>query len=158
MSNNNSNNNITPQRLLERAEVMPNGCIEWQRARSAYGYGVVSFQNQVMTVNRLMLILLFGEPATKSVAMHLCDNPPCINPSHLRWGTHAENSQDMVAKNRRKSNPVTGIRHHNAKLNPELVAQIRSAHKQGFTQTELAQAFSVSKSTIGNIVHYRIWK
>lgn len=34
------------------------------------------------------------------VVMHTCDNPPCINPLHLRRGTQAENNADMTAKGR----------------------------------------------------------
>ena len=34
--------------------------------------------------------------------MHSCDNPRCINPRHLSYGTRSENAKDMVAKGRNK--------------------------------------------------------
>lgn len=34
------------------------------------------------------------------VVMHSCDNPPCINPDHLRIGTPLDNAQDRAKKGR----------------------------------------------------------
>lgn len=33
-------------------------------------------------------------------AIHSCDNPPCVNPAHLRPATTRENVADMIAKER----------------------------------------------------------
>lgn len=32
--------------------------------------------------------------------IHLCDNPPCIHPLHVRGGTTLENVQDCISKGR----------------------------------------------------------
>ena len=32
------------------------------------------------------------------VVMHLCDNPPCVNPSHLKPGTQKQNVWDYHGK------------------------------------------------------------
>lgn len=36
------------------------------------------------------------------VVIHVCDRPPCVNPSHLRRGTQVDNIADMNAKGRRR--------------------------------------------------------
>lgn len=42
------------------------------------------------------------------VAMHTCDNPPCVNPAHLLIGTRRENTQDSWRKGRASQPPTTG--------------------------------------------------
>jgi len=38
------------------------------------------------------------------VVAHLCDNPGCCNPAHLRWTTQAMNVADALAKGRHRNN------------------------------------------------------
>ena len=153
-----NNNNITPEELLAKTKMMPNGCREWQGAKSHFGYGMISYHNKVTTAQRLMLILLYGLPEVKSYAMHLCDNPPCINPDHLKWGTPKENTKDMMRKNRQRLNPNYGEKHHNAKLTREAVEFIRANYGAEWSALDLAKKFGVGKTTIFNVVYYRIWK
>ena len=50
---------------------------------------------------RFSLTLAEGPPPDKSMhACHKCDNPPCVNPDHLWWGTNKQNMEDASAKGR----------------------------------------------------------
>jgi len=50
------------------------------------------------------------------VVMHLCDNPPCCEPTHLKLGTRAENNADRDRKGRNRRPNQRGEAHSNAKL------------------------------------------
>ena len=39
-------------------------------------------------------------PAPGMEACHTCDRPPCVNPVHLRWGTHKDNMAQMAWRGR----------------------------------------------------------
>lgn len=55
--------------------------------------------------HRFSLALSTGADQPVLLAVHTCDNPPCVNPSHLRWATQRTNIRDMDAKGRRKKVP-----------------------------------------------------
>lgn len=81
-------------------------------------------------------------------AMHSCDNPSCVNPAHIRPGTHAENMRDMFAKGRRP--PPNGIVNGKALPN-EVVAQIRAQRSAGVPMRRIASELGVSLSGVRNI-------
>lgn len=77
-------------------------CIEWNKSCNSNGYASVSFKGKIHTLGRLILEYFNGKPLGR-IMMHSCDNPKCINPAHLKWGTQKENIQDMVKKGRRRN-------------------------------------------------------
>jgi hypothetical protein len=81
---------------------LPNGCTEWQGARLPRGYGQVATAGvgTQELAHRAIFAFERGPIPTGAVVMHECDNPRCVNSAHLRLGTHADNTQDMVAKRR----------------------------------------------------------
>lgn len=109
------------------------------------------------------------------IVCHSCDAPLCINPAHLFLGTHKENTADMLAKHRqagqfkvgKDERRMHGDTHKMAKLTAVQVTEIR----QLYTETahlpttapernslvKLAKRYGVSKKTILNIMHNRIW-
>ncbi|MBK9972574.1 MAG: HNH endonuclease [Acidimicrobiaceae bacterium] len=81
-----------------------NGCIIWEGATNNKGYGRLQWRGRPVQVHRLVLALATGrdidEVLTDTLALHSCDNPPCCNPEHLRWGTAADNTRDAIERGR----------------------------------------------------------
>jgi transposase len=134
----------TKEFLLANIQKTASGCWEWQGCRTREGYGQVARQ----LAHRLAYSLWSGADVPEGLqVMHSCDNPPCINPDHLRTGSNRDNSLDMVGKGRGCTT-----------LTEEQVRTIRilyvSRHKTYGAQA-LAKNYGVSESTISGIVNRR---
>lgn len=95
----------------------PRACWPWVGGwRDRRGYGMFSVQFVVggksrnMFASRFALYLETGEIG--EMALHSCDNPPCCNPSHLRWGSCADNMRDAVERGRIKAGDTHGTHTH----------------------------------------------
>ncbi len=74
-------------------------CWLWQGTLSGKGYGLLSSRGKNRLASRL---IVFGalEEQHKLLALHSCDTPQCVNPKHLRAGTHKDNAADAAERNR----------------------------------------------------------
>lgn len=129
-----------------------NGCWLWNGARSSMGYGVTTKNNKYTLAHRLSYEKEYGEIPEGLFILHICDNPPCINPKHLKVGTAKENTQDALKKGRM----AYGKRHGLAKLNDEIVKEIRKLGKTA-TIISLARKYKVDSKTISNVINKKIW-
>lgn len=97
---------LTPERFWSRVDKSnAAGCWPWMGPRDIRGYGSwgASHHRQRGSAHRRAWELTHGPIPEAMVIMHLCDNPPCCRPDHLRPGTHADNHADRMAKGRTRN-------------------------------------------------------
>lgn len=125
-----------------------NSCIEWTGAINSSGYPVTWNNNKTEYAHRVV-----AGATTGQVVLHSCDNKKCVNPEHLFIGTHADNSQDMVNKQRQ----AWGERCARSKLKEAEVLAIRSL-KEKQSSREVAKLFNISKTNVLDIWNNNIWR
>jgi hypothetical protein len=119
-------------------------------------YGRISYNGRVIGAHWVAWILHGGTIPEGMEIMHTCDNPLCVNPAHLKVGTHHENMLDRKYKNR--GNHPTGERHPKAKLTIEQVEEIRALCRKGYTDKELGEIYDVTHASIYAIRNGINWK
>lgn len=87
------------------------------------------------------------------ILLHKCDTKRCVRLSHLQLGTNADNSKDMVEKNRQ----THGSKCHTARFTEEQVLEIRRRYANGETQLSMVKEFGVAKNTIWRIINRLHW-
>lgn len=91
------------RRFWARVKRQEGGCWEWQGARFEHGYGAWKLKQKMLKAHRVALQMCRPIPFDGAFALHSCDNPPCVNPKHLRWGTARDNMHDVMVRGRRPS-------------------------------------------------------
>jgi hypothetical protein len=131
----------------------PDACWPWTKATNSNGYGVIANRDGgTALAHRAALEQHLDRKLRKSEdAMHLCNNPPCCNPAHLRAGSRAVNQAHMVESGRSKK----GEHHWAVKITDEQVAEIRRLSSEGIKQVPLAEMFGISQTQVSRIVRGR---
>lgn len=124
-------------------------CWEWQGRRNQKGYG--RFDDGI-PAHRWAYECFHGPIPDGKMILHSCDNPSCVNPKHLRPGTHMENMQDAVDRNRFFRREKC----HNAKVTAEIADYIRR-NPDKLKLKELAAKFGIANSTASYIRSGKTW-
>ena len=77
----------------------PDGCWLWLGGRKHNGYGTTRYRGKTARAHRVSFEMEAGRTPALYV-LHRCDNPPCVNPSHLYEGTQKQNMADMIRRGR----------------------------------------------------------
>ena len=133
-------------------EVVETGCWLWKGQHYSNGYGTINRGRRSWLAHRIMFQQVHG--FLPKLVMHTCDVKNCVNPEHLKAGTHSENMRD--ARDKGRLNTQTHEFHGSAKLTMTDAEQIR-ALKGIVTQRDLAKRYGVSRGTIQAIHDGRTW-
>lgn len=148
-----------------------NACWTWTSSRHGGGYGLFAVDNVTRRAHRIAWALANGHVPDGIFVCHRCDNPPCVNPSHLFLGTPADNCHDMDTKGRRALflGDNNGMRRHPEKISrgeahghaalteADVVEIFRMYVVDGATKAAIGREFGVSRSAVYRIIDRRNW-
>ena len=126
------------------------GCLEVRdRALKWNGYPKLKFLGKDLRFNRFCYCLFNGlklDDIKRLLICHSCDNRLCVNPDHLRPGTHTFNMAEMIERGR-SVNCGRGAQKKGALTEVERAAVIDSDMPYDY----LAEVYGVSERTIYRI-------
>ena len=124
-----------------------------------YGYHQVTLCSDgaraTRFVHRLVATTFIGpQPTPDHDVLHWDGDRTNNAISNLRWGTPKENNADQERHGRR----IRGENHPLAKLNANLVLQMRKQFDGGMTVMQISKRRTVHYRVVWNIVHRRSWQ
>lgn len=119
-------------------------CWEWLGYKDRYG--IIGINGKNFKTHRVSWELHHGPVPEGMHVLHKCDNPGCVNPSHLFLGDHTDNMQDMVEKGR-------GGR---AKLTLDQVQEIRNIGRSVVSGV-IARQYNICESQVCAILRGDQW-
>jgi hypothetical protein len=129
-------------------------CWNWTGVIMNSGYGQFSAdKGKTLGAHRYSYELHNGKIKKGCFVLHKCDNPICVNPSHLFLGTHQDNMNDKKNKQRQAVGSKNGI----SKLTSTDIIKIRTFYKDK-NQQGTALIFNVKQATISKILNRDRWK
>lgn len=134
--------------IINKIKINPvTQCWDYQGFINENGYGRIQYMKKSYYVHRLMYFLYYDKPM-EGIVMHLCNNPLCCNPFHLKHGTILENNQ---YKSITKRTPKK-------KLAPQQVLEIKLLLKYKHNFWQIVKTYKVSPNCINRIKDGKTWK
>lgn len=142
------------ERFTEKYEIDPgSGCWNWTGS-ICRNYGYIrgesrngTSQTKNFTAHRLSYMLAHGEIPAGMKVLHRCNNQRCVNPAHLKLGTHADNMVDMKKAGSRRG------RNAGTTLSPSQIRRMQTLLDKGKTQVQVAYALGVDRTTVQRTVY-----
>lgn len=133
------------------------GCLEWTAGLTADGYGQIRAAGFKTRRAHRVAFALAGNKLSQQLVRHKCDNPICIEITHLEDGTPADNSADRVARGR--SADLRGEKNPQSKLTWAQAREIKARLATGAeTHATIAKDYGVTRECVSRIAQGARWK
>lgn len=133
-------------------------CWPWTAGcRTKKGYGTIKVDSKHIDAHRFSWMMANNryDLTSKDFICHKCDNPSCVNPSHLFLGNAQINAQDAYDKGRlimpTTSRYKKGNKASNSVLSDQQVLDIRKGLSNGGSVGEVAKLFNISTYKVSDI-------
>lgn len=124
-------------------------CLIFTGFVASNGYGRVETKSGgVQMAHRVVAARHMGP--SQLLVLHSCDIPTCVEPSHLRYGTHADNARDKAERER----APRGEANHKTRLTEADVREIRADPRPS---AAVAADYGCAGRTVRNIRTRRTW-
>ena len=142
-------------------------CWHWRGGRNGTGYGTFRFSSaRAIPAHRASYLLFKGDIPAGMQVLHTCDDRLCVNPEHLKLGTHAENMAEAAVRGRIVSgsdhyfskHPKCGEERPGAKLTDALVVELRQRYAAGEMPSALAHEQNIHVNTMIAMLKRRTWR
>ena len=125
-------------------------CLILQKPRRS-GYGNISFLSRTSLIHVIVWEKFHNnfqkqDDATK-VIRHLCGNPSCVQPSHLRLGTKSENARD-----KREHGTQNGLTEAQARE----ILKLKDI--EGLTTKQISDKLGIKRDTVYNVIRKKTHK
>ena len=94
--------NLAIECFNDNFRVNDQNCWIWKGRLNYTGYGTFKFKGKNYSAHRFSYKYHYGEFDESLFVCHHCDIRRCCNPEHLFLGTHTDNMQDCIKKNRHR--------------------------------------------------------
>lgn len=130
-------------------------CWIWQKSIKKANYGNLWWDGKHYISHRASWIVHFGSIPIGLNVCHKCDNPQCVNPSHLFLGSYLVNNRDR--KNKCRNANTHGERNPFAKLTEAQVIDILKRLRNREKGRHIAKLYKVTEHTISSIKRGKNW-
>ena len=108
-------------------------------------------------IHRLIAESYIHRPNKKDTVNHIDGNKLNNACQNLEWVTKSENSRHAYSTGLMVAYPQRGSKHGEAKLHERDIPIIKKLYESGFSYSEIANKFNVTKGTIWKVYHGLSW-
>ena len=137
----------------KRGNVLPRILQSVKIRRNYFAHLHINGKGHTLKIARLVLLAFVGPCPEGMECCHYNDKGEDNHLTNLRWDTHNSNTADSI-----RNGVKRGTKNGRAKLSESQIEEIKSLHKAGHLQRNIAKQFNISKGSVSNIVLGKSWK